>query len=319
MKKYVIGIDLGGTSCKLGIFTCQGELLASWKMATENKENSSTILRMIADSLTFEILKMGIKKSDVLGAGMGVPGVIMNSGHSCTCVNLGWLEKDVKTEMENFLALPVTVLNDANAAALGELWVGSGKGVSNLVMFTLGTGVGGGIILDGKPVSGAFGAGGEVGHMTVSNDEIEACGCGRYGCLEQYVSATGIVNTMKKKIESDKGSLFGQKVYTAKEIFDAAREKNKIALEVVEFSCELLGRAMASISCVLDPELYLLGGGVSEAGELLRGTVMKYFNQYVLPMSRNAKVLLASLGNEAGIYGAARSVLQNKSHTESEG
>lgn len=313
MKKYVIGMDLGGSSCKLGIFTDQGELLASWKVATKKREDSSAILGNIADSLKVQLRKMGIDHEEVLGAGMGIPGVVRKNGNSCTCVNLGWIDKNVKTEMERYLNLPVAILNDANAAALGELWAGSGKGVSSLVLFTLGTGVGGGIILNGEPVSGAFGAGGEVGHLTVSSEEKNVCGCGRYGCLEQYVSATGIVHTMKKRIQSDKGKGKGfcEKEYTAKDVFDAARDKDPTALEVVEFTGEMLGKAMANISSIVDPELYLIGGGVSEAGDILLNSVTKYFYQHVLSMSSDARVRLASLGNEAGIYGAARSVLTN--------
>ena len=201
--------------------------------------------------------------------------------------------------------------NDANMAALGEMWQGGGKGHKDIVMVTLGTGVGGGIILNGKMLAGTNGAGGEIGHICVNDDETEVCGCGNKGCLEQYTSATGIVRMAKIILNTtDKPSKLRQIQYiSAKEIFDAAKEGDEVAATLVENHGKVLGKALAQIACVVDPEIFVIGGGVSRAGDILINTTAKYFAQYAFHACRQTKFALATLGNDAGMYGGACSIL----------
>ena len=193
-------------------------------------------------------------------------------------------------------------------AALGEMWQGGGKGHKDIVMVTLGTGVGGGIILDGKMLAGTNGAGGEIGHICVNDDETEVCGCGNKGCLEQYTSATGIVRMAKIILNTtDKPSKLRQIQYiSAKEIFDAAKEGDELAATLVENHGKVLGKALAQIACVVDPEIFVIGGGVSRAGDILIDTTAKYFAQYAFHACRQTKFALATLGNDAGMYGLCR-------------
>lgn len=191
------------------------------------------------------------------------------------------------------------------------MWQGGGKGHSNLVMVTLGTGVGGGIILNGKMLFGVNGAGGEIGHICVDDSETETCGCGNKGCLEQYTSATGVVRLAGRAMAaSDKKSTLRElKAVTAKDVFDAAKAGDELALEIVDTQARILGRALAQIACVVDPEIFVIGGGVSKAGSILTDSVKKYFEHYAFHACRQTKFALAQLGNDAGIYGSACSIL----------
>ncbi|MDE7061730.1 MAG: ROK family protein, partial [Lachnospiraceae bacterium] len=204
--------------------------------------------------------------------------------------------------------------NDANVAALGEMWQGGGKGYQDVVMVTLGTGVGGGIILGGKMVAGSNGAGGEIGHIMMDENETDTCGCGKKGCLEQYASATGIVRMTKKLLAKDtrESSLRALADVTAKDIFDAAKAGDALALEAVDGLGKMLGTALANIACVVNPEVFVIGGGVSKAGEILTDTVEKYFMERTFHACRNAKFALATLGNDAGMYGCVHMLLENK-------
>ena len=239
---------------------------------------------------------------------MGVPGPIKEDGTVLKCVNLGWGIFNVADELSKMISMPVKVGNDANMAALGESWQGGGKGYQNQVMVTLGTGVGGGIILDGKMVSGVNGAAGEIGHIKINQEEQDTCGCGKCGCLEQYASATGIVKEAKKALNNtDKPSKLREVSYiSAKEIFDAAKTGDELANELVEKLGENLGLALAHISCVVDPEVYVIGGGVSKAGEILIQVVQKHYKKNAFHASREVKFALATLGNDAGIWGGAK-------------
>ena len=196
-------------------------------------------------------------------------------------------------------------------ASLGEMWQGGGKGYQSIVMVTLGTGVGGGIIINGKMLSGTNGAGGEIGHICVNDNETEVCGCGKKGCLEQYTSATGITRMAERTLtNTDRASKLRTVQYiSAKEIFDAAKEGDELAMELVENHGRTLGKALASVSCVCDPEAFVIGGGVSKAGDILLETTAKYYQQYAFHASKGTKFVLATLGNDAGIYGCAEAIL----------
>ncbi len=311
MANYVFGVDIGGTTVKIGLFSAEGELLDKWEITTRTDDGGAYILGDIADSVKAKMEGKSIAAEDVLGIGMGVPGPVREDGTVIKCVNLGWGIFNAADELGKLLGMKVKVGNDANMAALGEMWQGGGKGHQNIVMITLGTGVGGGIILNGKMLAGVNGAGGEIGHMTMDLTETDVCNCGKRGCLEQYASATGIVRMANKALnDSDRPSKLREVQYiSAKEIFDAAKTGDDLAMELVEALGKKLGLAMAQVAAVVDPEVFVIGGGVSRAGQLLIDVTDKYFKQYAFHACKNTGFALAVLGNDAGMYGGARAVL----------
>ncbi len=311
MANYLFGVDIGGTTVKIGLFSVEGELLEKWEITTRTDDGGAYILSDIAASVTAKMEEKGIDKSDVKGVGMGVPGPVKEDGTVVKCVNLGWGVFNAAEELGGLLGLPVKVGNDANMAALGEYWQGGGKDYQNVVMVTLGTGVGGGIIINGKILAGVNGAGGEIGHMTIDLNEQDACNCGKKGCLEQYASATGIVRLANRALQaSDKPSKLREVKYiSAKEIFDAAKGGDDIALDLVEEHGKRLGYALANVACVVDVDAFVIGGGVSRAGQILIDTTKKYFQQYAFHACRNTVFELATLGNDAGMFGGAAAVI----------
>ena len=308
MKKYSIGVDIGGTTVKIGLFKAEGELLKKWEIVTDKNENGTHILGDIAESIEKVLKEENISKDDVHGIGIGVPGPVKSDGTVVKCVNLGWGIFNVEEALGSIIGLKVKAANDANISALGESWQGGGKGYDNMVMVTLGTGVGGGVIIDGKILAGVNGAAGEIGHIKVSDDETEKCGCGKTGCLEQYASATGVVRMAKKMMaEKDMPSaLRNIEDVTAKDVFDNSKEGDELALAVLDKFGKLLGTALAHISCVCDPEVYVIGGGVSRAGQIIIDKIVDNYKESAFHASRNVKFELALLGNDAGIYGGAR-------------
>ncbi|MBP3718710.1 MAG: ROK family glucokinase [Eubacterium sp.] len=311
MANYVFGVDIGGTTVKIGLFSTEGELLEKWEITTRTDDGGAYILSDIAASIDNKLTEKGISKDDVKGVGMGVPGPVKEDGTVIKCVNLGWGIFNAADELSELTGLPVKAGNDANMAALGEYWQGGGKDYDNVVMVTLGTGVGGGIILNGKMLAGVNGAGGEIGHMTIDLNEQDACNCGKKGCLEQYASATGIVRLANRALQAtDKPSRLREVKYiSAKEIFDAAKNGDDLALDLIEEHGRRLGYALANVACVVDPEVFVIGGGVSKAGDILITTTKKYFQEYAFHACRNTEFKLATLGNDAGMYGGAASVL----------
>ena len=313
MSLKCIGIDIGGTSVKLGIFEEDGTLVKKWEIPTRKEENGKYILGDIAASIRRTAKESGLELSDFSGAGMGFPGPVLPDGHCEVCVNLGWKAGNPQQELSRLLdGMVVKSGNDANVAALGEMWQGGGKGYSDLVMVTLGTGVGGGVILDQKIIAGKHGLGGEIGHIHVRDDEWEHCNCGGVGCLEQVSSATGIAREARRTMaKSDKPSAlreFGDNV-SAKDVLDAAKAGDEMALEVMKTVSHYLGLALAQVALTVDPEIFVIGGGVSKAGQFLIDMIQKDYDHFT-PISENkAKLGLATLGNDAGIYGAARLVL----------
>lgn len=311
MANYVFGVDIGGTTVKIGLFTVDGNMVEKWEITTRTDEGGKYILNDIAEAVEDKLADRQIDKADVKGIGMGVPGPVKADGTVLRCVNLGWGIFNAAEELSKIVGLPVKAGNDANMAALGEMWQGGGKGYENIVMVTLGTGVGGGIILDGKMLSGVNGAGGEIGHIQVNDDETEVCGCGRKGCLEQYTSATGIVrmaNTMLNTTERP-SSLRNEQYVSAKAVFDAAKQGDELALEIVDKHGKCLGKSLAQIACVVDPEVFVIGGGVSKAGSIITETTEKYFKEYAFHACKKTKFTLATLGNDAGMYGGACAIL----------
>ena len=313
MGKYCFGIDVGGTSIKCGFFTAEGELLEKWEIPTRTENQGENILPDIAKSIQKKMEEKAISKEQVTGVGIGVPGPVNKNGEIPTAVNLNWGYKHISKEMEELTGLPSKAGNDANVAALGEAWKGGAAGCANVILATLGTGVGGGIIVDGKIVAGAHGAGGEIGHANVKHDETDSCNCGNKVCLEQMASATGIVRLAKKALAaSDQESALraaGDKL-SAKKVFDAYKAGDALAAEIVEEFGDYLGGALATFATVVDPDVILIGGGVSRAGQPLVDVVEKYYKKYAFTPCKNTPIRLAELGNDAGIYGSAKLVVE---------
>ena len=311
MANYVFGVDIGGTTVKIGLFSAEGQLLDKWEITTRTDDGGAYILGDIADSVKAKMEEKSSAKDDVIGVGMGVPGPVKDDGTVIKCVNLGWGVFNAAEELGKLLDMKVKVGNDANMAALGEMWQGGGKGHLNIVCITLGTGVGGGIILDGKMLAGVNGAGGEIGHMTMDVNETDVCNCGKRGCLEQYASATGIVRMANKALNgSDRPSKLREVQYiSAKEIFDAAKSGDDLAMDLADELGKKLGLALAQVACVVDPEVFVIGGGVSRAGQIILDVTEKYYKQFTFHACKNTKFELAVLGNDAGMYGGARAVL----------
>ena len=313
MKKYCFGIDVGGTTVKMGLFTTEGELLDKWEIPTRKEDGGAYILNDVAPTVEAKLAEKNIAKEDVAGAGIGVPGPTLDTGYVSICVNLGWKDKNPANELSELLSIPVKAGNDANVAALGEMWKGGGEGYLDVVLLTLGTGVGGGIIINGEIAPSHRGVGGELGHITVNPDEEATCNCGNHGCLEQYASATGVVRIAKKLIAASKeeSSLRTLETVTAKDVFDAAKAGDHLAVEAVEVLGKYLGLVVANVALTVDPDVFVIGGGVSKAGQVLIDVITKYYHKFAKIIGDNkAKVVLAKLGNDAGIYGAARMVLK---------
>lgn len=310
MKKYCFGVDVGGTTIKMGLFDVEGNVLEKWEIVTRTENGGVNVLPDIAKAVEDKMTEKSIAKEEVAGVGVGVPGPVDGKGIVHRCVNLGWDEFNVNDKLGELVGMPVMAGNDANVAALGEMWKGGGQGHSDLVVVTLGTGVGGGIIIDGKILTGANGAGGEIGHIHVQDGEPETCGCGNNGCLEQYASATGVVRLAKRTLaKTDKATVLNADTVTAKDVWDAVKEGDAVAIEVAEQFGKYLGEGLAAIAGVINPEAFVIGGGVSKAGEILLSYVEKNYKPVVFHGSRDVKFTLATLGNDAGIFGAAKLVL----------
>jgi len=314
MKEYAFGIDLGGTTAKIGLFTTSGALLEKWEVATDTSNAGEHILENLAAAVLGKMKEQSIRPEQVEGVGIGVPGPVLDSSIvPIVCANLGgWGERNVSAQLSGLLdGLNVLVGNDANVAALGEIWMGAAKGAKNAVMVTLGTGVGGGVVVNGKVIDGVHGAGGEIGHITVNRHETAVCGCGKRGCLEQYSSATGVVRCMKKLLDEnpDTPCVLRGTEFAAKDVFDAARNGDALAAREVDEMSDTLGMALANIASTVDPEAFLVGGGVARAGDVLFAPLNKHFQEYAFKSCRETPIKQASLGNDAGIYGAVRLIV----------
>lgn len=309
--EYVFGIDIGGTSIKCGLFTTLGELKEKWEIPTRTQEQGKFILGDIAKDLLEKCSLWSLERENIAGVGLGVPGPVTADGIVQQCVNLGWKKLHIEKQMQDLTGFSVKAANDANVAALGELWMGGGKGYQSIVLVTLGTGVGSGVILDGKVIHGSCGAAGEIGHLVMNPAETRQCACGGFGHLEQYASATGLVNLAKFALEEkqEPSCLREEKELTAKAIFDAAKKGDSLAETLVNTMCSYLGRALANVAMTLDPEVFVLGGGVSKAGDMIAERVNYYYNSNILEPLKQKEIRMAQLGNDAGIYGSAKLVL----------
>lgn len=309
--KYGFGIDVGGTTVKLGLFTQDGELLEKQEIPTRSENGGAAILPDIADAIAQCVRRHSLADEALLGIGIGVPGPVADDGTVNRCVNLNWGVFNLHHALGALTGLPVKAGNDANCAALGEYWRGGGVGSCSALFVTLGTGIGGGVILDGKVLNGAHGVGGEIGHITVSAPDKHPCTCGKRGCIEQYASANGIVRVTRERLAATDApsSLRSCGNLTCKDVFSAAEGGDRFAAETLEQVFDYLGEALASACCVCDPERIILGGGVSKAGAILLDGVKRHFEQHMFHACKGTEFSLATLGNDAGMYGAFRMLL----------
>ena len=309
--RYGFGVDLGGTTVKIAYFDEQGAMIAKWEIPTVTAGGGKQILPDIAASIRQFIEQKTIDPASIIGVGIGVPGPVSSKGVVNKCINLGWGVFNIAEELSDLVGFPVKAGNDANVAALGEFWKGGGQGCDNMVFVTLGTGVGGGIVVEGRLLHGAHGSGAEIGHLVLNRDEAIPCNCGKRGCVEQYCSATGIVRLAKEAMEgvSELSRLHRANPLTCKDIFDAGKAGDALALQVLNQYYAYLGEFLANICCVVDPDAVVLGGGVSKAGQMLLDGTRPYFDKYVFHAASGARFALASLGNDAGAYGAFKLAL----------
>jgi glucokinase len=312
--QWIVGVDLGGTTTKLAFINMDGEILHKWEVPTDNSNEGQNITTNIANAIDDKLVELNEKKTKLAGIGMGAPGPInYETGVVLNVVNLGWQDNfPLQESLHSLTGLPVAIENDANCAALGEMWNGAGKGTSDLVCVTLGTGVGGGVIANGNIVRGINGAAGEIGHITSIPFGGAPCNCGKSGCLETIASATGIVRLAENELANPeyKGQLaviFSESgKVTAKDVFDSARNGDELANKVLNEVTFHLGFALANIANTLNPEMIVLGGGVSRAGDILLDQIKANFSKFTFSAARDTTNLsLATLGNDAGAIGAA--------------
>lgn len=313
-QKIYVGVDVGGTAIKTGICNADGELLHTYEGPTENHKGTDTILHNIAQYAKNVVAESSYEWEQVEGVGVGIAGFLdIPRGYVRFAPNLNLKNVDLKGYLEEKLQVKVLVNNDANVAALGEAWAGAGRGIANCVCYTLGTGVGGGIIINGKIVEGFAGMAGELGHMAIVPDlEAIQCGCGKMGCLETVSSATGIIRMAKDAVaRGDRTTLSTVEDMLAKDVIDAAKEGDEVAARIVSRAAYYLGRSMALMAVILNPECFIIGGGVSKAGEYLFAQIREVFEKYTQDEAKeNVKIVAATLGNNAGVVGAAGLILR---------
>ncbi len=309
--RYGFGIDVGGTTVKLAYFNENGEMLKAWQIPTVTEGGGVQILPDIARSVTDFLEQEQADRSRIIGIGVCVPGPVDSKGVVNRCVNLGWGVFNIAQALQALTGFPVVAGNDANVAAMGEYWKGGGAGYKNMVMATLGTGLGGGIVLGGQLLHGAHGSGGEIGHMCLNPYEKAVCGCGKRGCAEQYIAAPGLARIAREHLaESDSPSLLRQvEKPVSKDIFDAAKAGDTLAMAVLEDYYHYLGLFLGSLCSALDPEVVVLGGGVSKAGQMLLDGIRPHFEKHVFHGTRETQLTIAKLGNDAGAYGAFKLAL----------
>lgn len=312
MGNYAFGVDVGGTTVKIGLFGGDGSVLDKWEIPTVTDNDGASILPDVAKSILEKMKEKGIGEEELAGIGIGVPGAVDSEGTLVSdAVNIGWKPFNIPNALSAYINVPVKAANDANVAAYGELWQGGGRGCHNMVAVTLGTGVGGGIIIDGKIVTGATGAAGEIGHIHIEDNETEECGCKNKGCMEQYASATGVVRLARKQLAAEnKPSTLREGELSAKTVFDAVKAGDELAQEVARQFGHYLGKGLAAVANVVNPEKIVIGGGVAKAGEILFDFIEPEFQKYAFQPCRTAGFALAALGNDAGIYGAAGLILR---------
>lgn len=301
---YYVGVDVGGTGIKYAVVTPDGTITKQWQEDTDTSDNGQRIGPQIVEGIKKGCKDAEIDWEDVLAIGVGVPGPVdEEKGEVVVAVNLGWSHYPLRHILYEGLNRPISLINDANAAAMGEIWVGAGQGFNNAVFVTLGTGIGGGIIIHGKLLNGVHSSAGEIGHISVPNPYQFPCGCGKKGCIETLASANGFtkVAAMHYKENPPKSS---------QELFEWAAAGDETANEVIEEVCDMLGYVLASVATTVDPELLIIGGGVSKAGEALVEPLKRHIQPYLFPALRDQiDVRIATLENDAGVLGAVHQAI----------
>jgi len=314
-EKWLVGVDIGGTTTKIAFIQDHGEIVEKWEIPTDNENQGKYITNNISISIKQKLVEHHMDINHLKGVGVGAPGPAnIETGMIENTPNLAWHDHyPLRELLEKDLELPVIINNDANCAALGEMWKGAGEGAKDLVCITLGTGVGGGVIANGEIVQGIRGAAGEIGHITSIPEGGVPCNCGKSGCLETIASATGIVRLAMERIKSQSNrqsaltKLYREKGrITAENVVDLARVGDKIAQDVLNDVSFHLGFALANIANTLNPHKLIIGGGVSKAGDILLKPLKDYVQKFSFPpVAASTELALAKLGNNAGVIGAA--------------
>ncbi|WP_255253183.1 ROK family glucokinase [Brevibacillus laterosporus] len=318
-RRMIVGVDIGGTTIKIALLDPNGEIITKTQIPTPVSEGEDAIIGQMTNTIDQLMAEQGFTKEEAYGIGIGVPGPVdTDTGFVYEAVNLGIKDTALKAKTEALTGLPTYVENDANAAALGEMWRGAGQGTDNLVAITLGTGIGGGIIIDGKIVHGVKGVGGEIGHVTV-NPDGPLCNCGKKGCMERYGSATAIIVGIETAAKEGRSAYLAKQLaekgsLTAKDAFDAATEGDLAAQEVIDQAAFYTGFGLSHIANLLNPAKIVIGGGVSAAGDALFSLIRKSFDTYTWKIAADScEILPATLGNDAGVIGAGWLVKQGES------
>ncbi len=310
-RPLLVGVDLGGTAIKIALLDSGGTILHKTQVPTPVAEGEDGVIAAIAQATADILAEKGADASRVAGIGIGVPGFVEEeTGVVYQAVNLHWKHTPLKQKLERLTRLPVYVDNDANNAALGEMWRGAGQGAKDMIAITLGTGVGGGVLLNGQIIHGRKGMAGEIGHITVRPEGGPACNCGRTGCLETYSSATAIIREATQAANQGKSErlaaiLREQGSLNAKHVFDAALAGDEAAIAVIDQAAYYLGLALSHLANILNPSKIVIGGGVSAAGDFLFSRIRASFERFSLPLAaESCEILPATLGNDAGVIGA---------------
>ena len=318
MEKLYLGADIGGTTVKLAVIDGDGDIKKKWEIKTNTENRGVSIPKDIHVAFEEALKELHIEKDQIAGIGAGAPGFVdTDTGYIHEAVNIGWKDFDFGEQLKALTGLPVWVDNDANLAALGENWLGAGRGAEHLIAVTLGTGVGSGIITNGQIINGANGTAAEIGHMTVVKEGGASCNCGKTGCLETEASATGIVRKAKSALTEYENSILKESIesdqLTSKEVFDAVAQGDELAITVINEVIDTLGLSIANLAIALNPEKIVIGGGVSKAGDLLLNPLQEAYNKYALTRTREATSFgIAELGNDAGVIGGAYLVKKNQ-------
>lgn len=309
--RYGFGVDIFGAETKIGCFDETGKLLKKWKIPTPMKAPGNQILPAIAEEIESFLSRNRIFEDDVIGIGVGIPGPVNNTGMVNKCVNFGWGIFNINRALSGLTGFKVASGNIANLAALGECWKGSGS--RNMVFIAMNTGLGGAVVCDGNVVHGAHGGGGELGHIVINRNEREACTCGRFGCVEQYCSPTGIIRVANRYLDSNRTpSVLRKRPLTDyQQVVSVAASGDKAAQDILNQIYDYLGYFLSGVCCVTNPDTIVLGGEFSKLGPGVLDGVSNSFSRYIFHANQNVRFQFARLGTDACIYGAFKMLLDS--------